>query len=312
MDASQGKAARPLDDVMIAMDVVDTLRHDRRIVERELNDETRRAELIERLRDLYKGQGIEVPDAILEEGVKALEEKRFVYEPPSRSLAVRLARLYVTREQWGRIVLGALGSLLALWLAWYVLYDRPRAIEQAAIEREIGRDLPARVDALVAEIEKEAKEPAAIDEARDIARRAHAAATARRLDEARAGASRLEALRGELMQEFDVRIVNRPGEVTGLWRVPKVNAEQRNYYLIVEAVDRSGKAVARTIHNEETDERETVTKWAVRVPKNVFDAIQADKLDDGIIQKAVIGAKVAGKREPSWMVDVAGGALTKW
>ena len=28
----------PLDDVMIAMDVVDTLRHDERLVERELND----------------------------------------------------------------------------------------------------------------------------------------------------------------------------------------------------------------------------------------------------------------------------------
>ena len=55
MDASQAKAARPLDDVMIAMDVVDTLRHDRRILERELNDETRRAELIERLREPLQG-----------------------------------------------------------------------------------------------------------------------------------------------------------------------------------------------------------------------------------------------------------------
>ena len=84
MDASQAKAARPLDDVMIAMDVVDTLRHDRRILERELNDERRRAELIERLRNLYKGQGIEVPDSILEEGVRALEERRFVYENSGR------------------------------------------------------------------------------------------------------------------------------------------------------------------------------------------------------------------------------------
>ena len=58
---------RPLDDVMIAMDIVDVLRHDERLVERELNDDKRRAKLIERLHNLYKGQGIEVPDEILEE-----------------------------------------------------------------------------------------------------------------------------------------------------------------------------------------------------------------------------------------------------
>ena len=62
---------------MIAMDVVDTLRHDRLIVDRELNDAGRHDDLIKRLREIYKGQGIEVPDHILEEGVKALKEDRF-------------------------------------------------------------------------------------------------------------------------------------------------------------------------------------------------------------------------------------------
>ena len=42
--AADGSA--PLDDVMIAMDVVDTLRHDQRIVERELNEAERRAGLL--------------------------------------------------------------------------------------------------------------------------------------------------------------------------------------------------------------------------------------------------------------------------
>ena len=52
----------PLDNVMIAMDVVDTLRHDQLIVERELNEDVRKAKLIERLREIYRGQGIDVPD----------------------------------------------------------------------------------------------------------------------------------------------------------------------------------------------------------------------------------------------------------
>ena len=79
-----GASAPKLDDLMLAMDVVDTLRHDQRLVERELSDDASDDALIKRLREVYKGQGIEVPDRILEEGVKALHEKRFSYKPLSR------------------------------------------------------------------------------------------------------------------------------------------------------------------------------------------------------------------------------------
>ncbi|MDP3545150.1 MAG: DUF6384 family protein, partial [Phreatobacter sp.] len=42
-----------LDDIMLAMDVVDTLRHDQKITERELAEGDREVDLIERLRDIY-------------------------------------------------------------------------------------------------------------------------------------------------------------------------------------------------------------------------------------------------------------------
>ena len=72
----------PLDDVMLAMDVVDTLRHNQDLVARELAGEARETQLIDKLRALYHQQGIEVSDAILKEGVAALNESRFVYSPP--------------------------------------------------------------------------------------------------------------------------------------------------------------------------------------------------------------------------------------
>ena len=80
-----------LDDVMIAMDVVDTLRHREDLVRRELNEEGRESELIARLRQIYRDQGIEVPDHVLAEGVKALKESRFVYTPPPPSWKRTLA-----------------------------------------------------------------------------------------------------------------------------------------------------------------------------------------------------------------------------
>ncbi|MEM1371298.1 MAG: DUF6384 family protein, partial [Pseudomonadota bacterium] len=120
--------ADKLGDLMIAMDVVDTLRHDKRLVERELNNAARRGELIDRLREIYSSQGIDVPDHILEEGVASLEQDRFTYSPPPpHHLTTRLAKLYVTRWSWGRYVIGGLVAIVALWGSYYLTIERPRA-----------------------------------------------------------------------------------------------------------------------------------------------------------------------------------------
>jgi dienelactone hydrolase len=67
-----------LDDIMIAMDVVDTLRHREDLVRRELSEEDRETELIARLRKIYKDQGIDVPDSVLADGVKALWSRPYI------------------------------------------------------------------------------------------------------------------------------------------------------------------------------------------------------------------------------------------
>ena len=91
-----------LDDIMIAMDVVDTLRHREDLVRRELNEEDREADLIARLRKIYKDQGIDVPDSVLADGVKALKESRFVYTPPPRGWKRTLLTLWARRETFGK------------------------------------------------------------------------------------------------------------------------------------------------------------------------------------------------------------------
>ena len=65
------KEKAPLDELMLAMDVVDTLRHREDLIAREFNEEGRENDLIARLRQIYRDQGIEVPDNVLAEGVKA-------------------------------------------------------------------------------------------------------------------------------------------------------------------------------------------------------------------------------------------------
>jgi Family of unknown function (DUF6384) len=75
-----------LDELMLAMDVVDTLRHQDNLVERELDETRRDADLIERLRAIYKSQGIEVSDEVIRQGVTAIKEDRFAYTPPKPGL----------------------------------------------------------------------------------------------------------------------------------------------------------------------------------------------------------------------------------
>jgi hypothetical protein len=302
----------PLDDVMLSMDVVDTLRQNEQIVERELDDETRREQLIARLREIYRGQGIEVPDRILEEGVRALAERRFVYDPPKSSLPVILARLYVKRLYWARLLGGAVLALFLVWFSWNALIVWPRAEREAAARVELGETLPRQINAAFAAVEAEAKTPIALENAKTFRDNGLEAARQGNAEAARSAIAELNALLGDLRLSFDVRIVSRPGELSGLWRIPRLNPNTRNYYLIVEAVDRTGNVLKRPVVNEETAKREDVDIWAVRVSKAAFDEIQADKLDDGIIQKAVVGAKNRGELDIRWRIDTLGGALTRW
>jgi hypothetical protein len=44
----------------------------------------------------------------------------------------------------------------------------------------------------------------------------------------------------------------------------------------------------------------------------VYRAVEADKRDDGIIQRNVAGIKQFGFLEPDYLVQVLGGAVTRW
>ncbi|HEU4618375.1 MAG TPA: DUF6384 family protein, partial [Gammaproteobacteria bacterium] len=125
MAATTTKEAAPLDDVMLAMDIVDTLRHRELVVERELASDERRADLVARLKSLYAAQGIEVPDRVIEQGVDALEQNRFAYSPAKPGFGTSLARLYVSRARWGKPLLGVLGLAAAVFAAWQLLVVQP-------------------------------------------------------------------------------------------------------------------------------------------------------------------------------------------
>jgi hypothetical protein len=291
VEAPAPVAARPpLDDVMLAMDVVDTLRRRQQFVERELDEEGRALDLRERLRKIYRAQGIEVRDHVLDEGVAALREDRFVYQPPAPSLATRLARLYVRRRSWGRWLLAGVVVLGVAWGAYYATVVAPRAA------------LPGELTALHGAVVAFARVEPARERAGSVLAMAQAALRDGDEKAARKMRAALEDLRSTLEQEYTLRIVSRPGERSGFWRIPDDSPDAQNFYLVVEALDAQGAPVTVQVMNEETGQVERVSKWRVRVAESVYRRVAADKKDDGIIQNNRIGAKHRGNLEPDYEV----------
>ena len=304
--------AAPLDEVMLAMDVVDTLRHRQDLVVRELSGEARERQLIERLRDVYHQQGIEVPDHILKEGVAALAESRFVYTPPTGGFGVALARLYVSRGRWGKPLFAVLLALV-IGLGGYFLGYRPwREAQTAQAREELTQVLPAQMDALYQAVFEETKVQQAVNEAEELRTRGKSAASEGDRAAAESAIAGLTTLRDTLRQNYSIKVVNRPDVQSGVWTIPEVNTEATNYYLIVEALDPEGRALSLPILNEENGQTETASVWGVRVPESVYDSVAADKQDDGIIQRNVVGLKQYGFLDVDYVIPVLGGAITQW
>lgn len=294
----------PLEDLMVAMDIVDTLRHRQQLIDRELDADARRDRLIEKLREIYRSQGLEVTDQMLADGVQALEEDRFKYTPPEKSFATRLAGIYVSRDSWLKPALFSLALLAGLWIFYYTIAIRP---EQAA-----QKALPDQLAQRYGEVIQIAKDQAALTEAQQLQATGKQALDNSQYDDASAAVAELDSMLIQLKNAYEIRIVQRPGENSGVWRIPDVNSQARNYYLIVEAVDAHKTVLSLPITNEETGQSRNVTKWGLRVDSTVFKRVAADKQDDGIIQNRIIGYKLRGKLEPEYLVPTSGAAITDW
>jgi len=291
---------QPLDEMMLAMDVVDTLRRRERVVQTELDEAGREEDLKERLRKIYAAQGIDVPDRVIEQGVAALKEERFAYKPPPDSLTVKLARLYVSRGRWGKWVGGIAGAgVLAAGVNYFAVVAPNAALPKdlAELHREVAAlavspDAKARVDQVYGSGETALREG--------------------NRSGAKEAMGELKDLGTVLDRQYTIRIVNRPGERTGVWRIPDINARARNFYILVEAVDPSGKVLTVPIKSEETGKTAPVKVWGLRVDEPTFQSVADDKRDDGIVERDRFGYKNRGELAPHYEMKTTGGAITAW
>jgi Family of unknown function (DUF6384) len=286
------------------MDVVDTLRHRQRVVERALSADEQDRELVARLREIYAGQGIQVSDAVIEHGVRDLRENRFVYRPPDPSLQRSLARLYVSRGRWGKPLALVLGLVAAGALGYQLLVRGP------ALERIAG--LPLELEQSYSTVVALAEEATVDKQAERLRADGRLALENEDYAGVRDAIDGLDALHTTLLEQYELHVVSRPGENSGVWRIPDDNPAAQNFYLIVEAVDPAGNRLSVPITSEEDGRTRRVSRWGQRVEASTFQAVARDKGDDGIIQNDVIGEKRRGVMAPDLGPGILTGAITDW
>ena len=301
----------PLEDLMAAMDVVDTLRHEQGIAERELDGEGRRDRLLNRLRDMYQAQGIEVSDRVLQEGIDALEEERFAYKSVEPSWKTKLAHMWVSRGRWGK-PMGFLAVLASLFSGIYFVSDVLPERQQQAERDKMILAMPAKLDATLSTIRIISKNPEVTDEAEKQLVIAKQSLRDQEFDHAGEVYEKLRGVSEQLQMEYWIRVVSRPGEASGVWRVPEINQAGKNYYLIVEAVDAKNNSVELDVVSEESNSRKKTSTWGLRVNQQTFQSIAADKQDDGIIQGNRIGKKEIGFLVPKFSIPTTGATITDW
>lgn len=307
-----GEPAAALDEVLMAMDVVDTIRHREQILARDLDTAGREEDLVERLKDIYRAQGIDVPERILRDGVKALEERRFTYAPTPPGLSRRLALIYITRDRWWKPVAAATALVLGGLALYQVTVAGPEAARERAAIVALTETLPAELAAARQGIDEVSEDEGALRIADALELQGREALEAGDRDAAEAAIADLRTLEADLARSYRVRIVQDPDDFSGVFREAVDDPSVNNFYLIVEAVDASGRVLEVPVTSEEDRRSARVTRWGQRVSKSVFDAMAADKREDRIIDNAIIGEKKPGRLYPDYDVSTPGGAILEW
>lgn len=263
------------------------------------------------LRSISDRQKLSISGRMLDEGMRSLKEDRFTYSPVGGRIARGLAAIWLERRTtYGWI---GLGLMFFVAFALFTRWDASQfAFTEEARQIELTQTLPWKLKQQTEAALAEAKTTDAKEYVQGLNNEGAIALAGKDVPKVHKIITELETVRAHLARTYVLRIVARPNEQSGVFRIPKANANARNYYLIVEAVMPDGKILSMRITNEENNSTTTVTKWGVRVPQATFDAVRKDKGNGVALKKDILGRKPQGALTEVYDMPVMDGAITEW
>lgn len=300
-----------LDEMTRVMDVARALRKERSIAQRELNREETIELLRTKLREAADLAGDPVTDEQIDAAIRHYYDNLHEFDPPEPGFETFLASIYVRRKLIAGWAIALAAAALLTWGYWFSgMMPGQRRTELRA------RQTYSQVEEVVGSIEALATDAG-------VAADAQAAQTEAATYHDRGELSALEQLRDRLLQqesvlkdEYRLMIVS-DGQSGVDTYGPQ--GQLSGYYLIVEAVDASGKPVPMRVRNAETGDYELVSRWAEQVPEEVYNRVRDDKQADGIVDAREFATKRRGETDVEVTLSGPGGAplergrqITKW
>jgi hypothetical protein len=295
-------------DMLRIMDVASALRRERETVAAQLDIDTTKARLRERLLATAVAAGEAVTAAEVDAAIELHFRSQHEYSDPPAGWGRFWALVWVLRR--GLTVALCCVALVTAGVAWAVLglvgpAGAPASAGAAGAavtevsaapavrgDEELSR-LWATFEPLAAAVEVLAADDAARQRVSAGVAAGKAAFAAKATARLRQCLADLEALRSLLDEEYELRIVSRPGEKSG---IDRYDARGRlvGYYVIVEAVTPDGRVLPRRIRSGETQQTTTATKWGEQVGRSTWDRIAADAQADGVVDDTRFAHKPRG------------------
>ena len=210
----------------------------------------------------------------------------------------------MSRKKWLPQTLGAIGVLAAIAVGFQLLVFGPMESE--------WKGMPAEISRVLAEGQALAIDPAVDAQLGGITAEGQRAVANGDRGAAKTQLTLLKDMTETLALQYDIRIVSRQGEDTGLFRQSEDNPGAINYYLVVEAVAPGGRVLSVPVDSVETDKIERVNIWGQRVSEATFNRVRDEKRSTGLVTNDILGSKVRGELSPRFDDPVPGGAITKW
>lgn len=312
-----------IDSLLKVMDAASELRRQREAAHKQLDVQSAREQIREKIKAATDITGEELDDGEIESAISHYFNGLYRFQKPKKGLQYRLAKIYVRRKEISSILTPLLLTLFLLAAGYYGYQGISGRIHQAKVQKvkDLIDEVPERANAFVNLITDVSLRDDATLRSKELYQEIKSLSAAGKIQEAKKALADLERLHTQLLQSYDIRVVSRYGELSGIDRYITDESGKRasGYYVILEARDKNDKIISLPIRNSETGETEVVTKWGERVSLSVFNVIKADKADNGIVDNNLFAKKKIGLLEREVVFHALenraqeiGGKITRW
>lgn len=293
--------SRSLKTMLSVMDLASELRGQRERAKTLIDLDGERETIKKKILDSAKISGEDLTDDELNRALDAYYQGLRRFKTPEEGISHKLARLYIKRSKYGLILGLPLLLLLGIAVSTFSVasYFESRKLNQIveASKRSLNHYEQIK---LIAKNPQLVSKASSLNSELDLIQRNASAQSDNTeiLDTNLLRAEKIEkelaAISRALSSEYQVRIVNKSGQKSGIDRYYGSGDKSAGYYLILEAIDELGRVREMSILNKETGKVNVVKKWGEAVPKETFLRIAADKSDNGIIDNDLYGLKSRG------------------